>query len=480
MTGESAVNGGPTGQPQDAEVEALEAAVNSFEQPTSVLPSVETNDGDEIPDTAANSELNFLSRDSPNGSVLSRSPSVGVPVSLPHGLTPERLSPLRIPSSPDAPLPAPFLFIEELYSFEMPAAVAPSTGESYPATFYSLDTSFSDSVMVSDSPAIRPLQLERGSSELQRIPRLRLVPGAPWFHGFAAGRDPAPGPFLLPQETTHRVSERGSSPDGSDIHPLELQHGSAGLEPRSDEHVAPSGSPHVSTHRVVPGHKGVRSCLSRALRKVASLLTPSRRSRSPVAEEEFEWRYSNLDQMLIKAPSRTGTKWGPIGPKRQYRKDKQPAYHIMSPSNSPSNHNRVEKAFKTTPIRRTRSSYAAISRRRRTEASGRIDRTLYRLPELLSQHESDGDVPMTANPTTPQTAHFGPPMTAPAARTAHLNQDAFTTENIPTAGAESLTENPPASPGIVRWAFNNISRRWTNIRDRYAGNQPTEAQSPGK
>ncbi|KAJ5988991.1 hypothetical protein N7481_004201 [Penicillium waksmanii] len=356
LTGESAVNGGPTGPCQDAEAEAVEPAVNSFEQPTSVLPSVETNDDDEIPDTAAN----------------------------------------------------------------------------------------------------------RPEYSLQRVPRLRLVPGAPWFAGFAAGRDPAPGPFILPQETTHRASERGSSSDGSDIHPLELQHEPSGLEPRSDEHVAPFGSPHVSTHRVVPGRKGVRSCLSRALRKVACFFTPSRCPRSPVAEEEFEWRYSNLDQMLIKAPSRTGTKWGPIGPKRQFRKDKQPAYHIMSPSNSPSKHNRVEKAFKTTPIRRTRSSYAAISRRRRTEASGRIDRTLYRLPELLSQNETDGDVAMTANPTTP------PDRT-----------DAFTTENIPTAGAESLTENPPASPGIVRWAFNNISRRWTNIRDRYAGNQPTEAQSPG-
>lgn len=394
-------------------MEAPEPAVSSFEQPASVLPSVETNDVDdaEILDPAANSELPcVLPRNPPNGSLFSRSPFVGLAPAREashYGRhSPKGLSPLYMPSSPDAPVPFPFLFIEDHDLSEAPAASL-STRESSPARSFT-------GMGIDDSPATRVLPLE-----------------------------------ALP------------------------------------------GEQDVSTDQVAPGRKRFRSVFSRMARRVtgtqmvrsvAKILSPPR-AISPDPDKGYEIRYSNLDQLLMKAPFSTGIRWVP---RQKIKVPKNKIHDIMSPSNSPSNHNRVEKSSRTTPIRRTRSSYADISRRRRTEASGRIERTLYRLPELLSQNEADREVPLTADQTNPQTAQSGPPMTAHAAGTVHLNQDTFTTGNIPTTGNDSasavgaLPANPPDSPGLMKWAFNQVSRRWTNIRDRYAGNQPTEAQSPGE
>lgn len=121
----------------------------------------------------------------------------------------------------------------------------------------------------------------------------------------------------------------------------------------------------------------------------------------------------------------------------------------------------VLKARLATPIRRSRSSYSAISQSRRTEASGRIDRTLYRLSDLLSQNQStktspapeahqDSQIEETAPvdiPVTPKSHVPGEPMTAPAAATA---------------------TDPDASPSFPRWIFNNLSRRWTSIRERWS------------
>lgn len=122
-----------------------------------------------------------------------------------------------------------------------------------------------------------------------------------------------------------------------------------------------------------------------------------------------------------------------------------------------------------TPIRRSRSSYSLISQSRRTEASGRIDRTLYRLPDLLSQKESSGASPPPesqqhaeieqngpATPTTPETHPPSAPMTAPAAATA---------------------TDPNGSPSFPRWIFNNLSRKWTSIRERL-GTRPATPANP--
>ncbi|KAK5800434.1 hypothetical protein VI817_002646 [Penicillium citrinum] len=221
----------------------------------------------------------------------------------------------------------------------------------------------------------------------------------------------------------------------------------------------------------------------------SSLRAPRWTSTSPHSPcDGYEIRYSNLDNLLMNAPSQTDVKWAPLGPQRKFPKAK--AYDILSPSNSPSSLNRVEKSIKTTPIRRTRLSYAAISRRRRSEASGRIDRTLYRLPELLSQNEADGGVSDSTNLTTRPPPQASTPMTNPGAASLHLTHDDALVTGSPSKPGNAPTEvnasaershqaESPSSPGFVKWAFNQVSRRWTNIRDRYAGSTPTTAESPG-
>ncbi|KAJ6106120.1 hypothetical protein N7512_009637 [Penicillium capsulatum] len=121
-------------------------------------------------------------------------------------------------------------------------------------------------------------------------------------------------------------------------------------------------------------------------------------------------------------------------------------------------------------IPRNRSSYLDIARRRRNEADGRVDKTLYRLDNLVNQNESDMEAsasnkrqtvstdvvaPAIANPATPEKALPSTPKTAPAV-------------------------SSEASPSWSKWIFNSVSRRWTNIRDRF-GPHPTpptpEAQS---
>lgn len=132
----------------------------------------------------------------------------------------------------------------------------------------------------------------------------------------------------------------------------------------------------------------------------------------------------------------------------------------------------VLRPQKATPIRR---SYSNISQTRRTEASGRINRTLYRLPDLLTQNDSDGEAPaqdrhqvvetqdnasVIANPATPEAVRPSTPMTAPPA--AHVGNPAA---------------SPNASPSWSRWIFNNVSRRWTNIRERLVPRPADETQS---
>lgn len=132
----------------------------------------------------------------------------------------------------------------------------------------------------------------------------------------------------------------------------------------------------------------------------------------------------------------------------------------------------VLRPQKATPIRR---SYSNISQTRRTEASGRINRTLYRLPDLLTQNDSDGEasaqdrhqvvetqenVSVIANPTTPEAARPSTPMTAP-----------------PAAHVGNPLASPNASPSWSRWIFNNVSRRWTNIRERLVPRPTDETPS---
>ncbi|KAJ5105975.1 hypothetical protein NUU61_003322 [Penicillium alfredii] len=97
-----------------------------------------------------------------------------------------------------------------------------------------------------------------------------------------------------------------------------------------------------------------------------------------------------------------------------------------------------------------RASYAEIANRRRVQASGRVDRTLYRLPELLAQNEADE---VTNTPSTPQAVG--------------------TQESVPSVAANPPATAPPVAEtaGWGRWFYNTVSRRWTSFRERF-GNRP--------
>lgn len=175
---------------------------------------------------------------------------------------------------------------------------------------------------------------------------------------------------------------------------------------------------------------------------------------------------------------------GPVRniPRRIHRTSpRRPARASSTHSQHATEGSSVLRPRQATPIRGSRSSYSTISQSRRTEASGRIDRTLYRLPDLLSQNESEGEVPVVdhqevvetentvpviANPTTPETAPPRTPMTAPAAAPAPAP--------VPTPAA-----GPAASPSWSRWIFNNVSRRWTTVRERF-GTRPAGEIHPGR
>lgn len=150
-----------------------------------------------------------------------------------------------------------------------------------------------------------------------------------------------------------------------------------------------------------------------------------------------------------------------------------------SPSRATSNTHRASRGSqvlapqKATPIRR---SYSSISQTRRTEASGRINRTLYRLPDLVTHGDSDEEAPaqdrhqlvdtqenvsVIANPATPEPARPMTPMTAP-----------------PAANIGDPAASPNSSPSWSRWIFNSVSRRWTNIRERLV-TRPTAETLPG-
>jgi hypothetical protein len=91
----------------------------------------------------------------------------------------------------------------------------------------------------------------------------------------------------------------------------------------------------------------------------------------------------------------------------------------------------------------SRKTYADRTRRRQIEANGRIDRTLFRLPELLAQQRADA----AANTArlSPNSDDTIPPMTPP-----------------PTAPAPAAAATQP-NTSWRRWMFDSVTRRWTSL-----------------
>ena len=91
----------------------------------------------------------------------------------------------------------------------------------------------------------------------------------------------------------------------------------------------------------------------------------------------------------------------------------------------------------------SRKTYADRTRRRQIEANGRIDRTIFRLPELLAQQRADA----AANTArlSPISDDTIPPMTPP-----------------PTAPAPAAAATQP-NTSWRRWMFDSVTRRWTSL-----------------
>ena len=156
-----------------------------------------------------------------------------------------------------------------------------------------------------------------------------------------------------------------------------------------------------------------------------------------------------------------------------------------SPSTRLLDNGSVLRALNATPIRRRRS-FQELARQRRNEANGRIERTLFRLPELLAQKELDRKAQSEVNHVgesevnnRAQDEVNGP---SPAGRPVIANPG--TPERAgsaaPVAPATPQTVAAPAqSPSWSRWIFNSVSRRWTSIRDRFGPHPaPSRTEAP--
>lgn len=149
------------------------------------------------------------------------------------------------------------------------------------------------------------------------------------------------------------------------------------------------------------------------------------------------------------------------------RKSNSPRSKMDSPSQP-----QVLAPQNATPIRRgQRTSYTAIANRRRTEANGTMTQTLFRVSNLV--------------PTNEANAQNNPNPTNPDENTADIQQPAIdTTDSATEANPNALEVNRPVVDsdqprGWSRWIFNNVSRRWTSIRDRLAPHGTEADQTTG-
>ncbi|KAJ5692916.1 hypothetical protein N7462_002339 [Penicillium macrosclerotiorum] len=152
-----------------------------------------------------------------------------------------------------------------------------------------------------------------------------------------------------------------------------------------------------------------------------------------------------------------------------------PAASSAGRSPSSTERPRVLGSQNATPIHRSRTSYADRSTSRRTQDRGSFGRTLYRLPELLSFRSnsdslSDTNVGQSPPPEGPQVGEAQ--QIAPKTPTPKTPERAAPeTPVIPMTAPAASSE---ASPGWSKWIFNSVSRKWTNIRDRFGNHSENE------
>jgi hypothetical protein len=108
----------------------------------------------------------------------------------------------------------------------------------------------------------------------------------------------------------------------------------------------------------------------------------------------------------------------------------------------------------------SRKTYADRTRRRQIEANGRIDRTIFRLPELLAQQRADAAAKTARLPPTSDDTI--PPMTPPSTTPAPI---AATT---------------PTNSSWPRTIFDSVTRRWTSLWGRTPSGGEAAEQPIGK
>ncbi|KAJ5293685.1 hypothetical protein PENANT_c002G01460 [Penicillium antarcticum] len=147
------------------------------------------------------------------------------------------------------------------------------------------------------------------------------------------------------------------------------------------------------------------------------------------------------------------------GIKRVYQPDQpesSPAKRQKSSTASP--------AFLSSPRTRraSRKTYADRTRRRQIEANGRIDRTIFRLPELLAQQQADAAA-NTARLSSNSDDSI-PPMTPPSAA---------------PAPAPATVHANNANASLPRTIFNSLTRRWTSLWGRTPAEEEAAEQPIG-
>ncbi|KAJ5103557.1 hypothetical protein N7532_004086 [Penicillium argentinense] len=190
----------------------------------------------------------------------------------------------------------------------------------------------------------------------------------------------------------------------------------------------------------------------------------------PEAPEGYEYRHSDEMMRLIDRLRRAGHPR--VGPDSPYLFTSPPPKFLFKKEGGASP-KKTEDVDRPTRVMKRQPRRRPPPRRLRASANSTLGRTIFRLPELLAQNEKllrngQGDIhhqhdnaPDSINQELTETAHVGAPV-APATDTASQ-----------VVADPAPVEGTPSSR--VRWVFNEVSRRWTNIRDRISGNRPAEA-----
>ncbi|CAI7627264.1 unnamed protein product [Penicillium glandicola] len=150
------------------------------------------------------------------------------------------------------------------------------------------------------------------------------------------------------------------------------------------------------------------------------------------------------------------------------RKRSRFSEHDPSPSKRHKLTRQTPPSFENRPRGSSRRTYADRARRREAERDGRIDRTIYRFPQLLAQQGEDA----RSGNSTPEASHASEETTPRGTRIVPLS-------SLPSALPQNQDQDQNR-PGWRQWIFNSVTGLWRrdNAPQTAETSQVAENQHP--